>query len=107
METLLDPLTEVQDRVIHAIAATKRPVTDAVTKAVEFVLDRVGEVPVLPYAEKLPTPVELIDHQAKFASKLVSTNKSVALSAAKAAAPLTDKLLDRPAVRPVRKAKAA
>ena len=55
----------------------------------------VPQVPALPFAEQIPTPKELIDNQAKFASKLVSTNKSVALAVAKAAQPLTDQLLDR------------
>ena len=45
-----------------------------------------------------------IDNQAKFASKVVSTNKTVALSVARAAAPITDQLLDR---KPVRKTTAA
>ncbi len=95
MDTLLDPLTDVQDRIVTALANVKQPVTTAVGTVVEFVLDRVPEVPALPYAEVLPTPLELIDNQAKFASKVVSTSKSVAVSAAKAASPLTDKLLDR------------
>jgi hypothetical protein len=58
----------------------------------------------VPYAEKLPTPKEVIDLNARFATRLVSTNKSVALSAAKAAAPLTDQLQNRPA--PAKKAPA-
>lgn len=100
MDTLLDPVTQVQERVIEAIGKAKRPVADAVAKVVEIVLERVPEVPTLPYAEMLPTPAELIDNQAKFASKLVTANKSLALGAAKAAAPLTDRLLDRPPVQP-------
>ncbi len=97
MNTILDPVTEVQDRVVEVLSSVKQPVSHAVSTAVEFVLDRFPEVPALPYAEKLPTPLELIDNQAKFAAKVVSTSKSVAVGAAKAAAPLTDKLLDRPA----------
>lgn len=95
METLLDPVTDVQARILEALTKAKRPVTDAVSTVVAVVLERVPAVPALPYAELIPSPVELIDNQAKFASKLVSTNKSIALSAAKAAAPLTDQLLDR------------
>jgi hypothetical protein len=95
MNTILEPVTDVQDRIVHFISSTKKPVADAVSTVVEFVLDRVPEVPALPYAELLPTPLELIDNQAKFASKVVSTSKAVATGAAKAATPLTDQLFDR------------
>ncbi len=100
MDTILDPITELQDKVIETIEGLKKPVSSAVADVVEFVVDRVPEVPALPYAQKLPTPVELIDNQAKFAARVVSSTKSVAKGAAKAAAPLTDQLLDRPAPAP-------
>lgn len=102
---VLDRVTEVQDQVISAISSTKEPVTNVVSTVVGFVVERVPEVPALPFADLLPTPKELIDNQAKFATKLVSTNKSVALSVARAAQPLTDPLLDRKA--PAARAKAA
>lgn len=105
MTAVLDKVTEVQDQIIDAIAKAKTPLTDAVTSVVDFVVERVPEVPSVPFAEQLPTPKELIDNQAKFASRLVTTNKSVALAVAKAAAPLTDQLLDRRS--PVRAAKTA
>jgi hypothetical protein len=95
MNSILEPVTDVQDRIVHLISSTKKPVADAVSTVVDFVLDRVPEVPALPYAELLPTPLELIDNQAKFASKVVSTSKAVASGAAKAATPLTDQLFDR------------
>ncbi len=92
---VIDRVSTVQNQVIEALTSVKEPVTDAVSTVVDFVLDRVSDVPALPFAEQIPTPKEVIDNQAKFASKLVSTNKSVALSVAGAAKPLTDQLLDR------------
>jgi hypothetical protein len=106
MTTVLDRVTDVQDQVISAITSIKDPVTNAVAVVVDFVLERAPEVPAVPFAEQIPTPKELIDNQAKFASKLVSTNKSVALSVASAAKPLTDQLLDRKS-GPARSTKAA
>jgi hypothetical protein len=106
MTAVIDRMTEVQDQIIDTLAKTKAPVTNAVSTVVGYVVDRVPTVPAVPFAEQIPTPKELIDNQAKFAAKLVSTNKSVALAAAEAAAPLTDQLLDR-SVSPVRSAKAA
>lgn len=98
MTTVLERVTEVQDQLLAAISNTKEPVTNAVATVVSLVIERAPQVPVLPFAEQLPTPKELIDNQARFATKLVSTNKSVALSVAKAAQPLTDQLLDRRSV---------
>ena len=95
MDTILDPLTDVQERIVAVLANVKQPVTNAVGTVVGFVLDRVPDVPALPYAGLIPTPLEVIDNQARFASKVVTTSKSVAVSAAKAASPLTDQLLDR------------
>lgn len=91
---VIERVSDVQEQFIELIASTKTPVTQAVEAVVEFVVQRV-DVPALPFADQVPTPREVIDNQAKFASKLVTTNKSVALSAAKAAAPITDQLLDR------------
>jgi hypothetical protein len=95
MTAVIDRMTEVQDKIISVISDTKAPVADAVSTVVGYVVDRVPSVPAVPFADQIPTPKELIDNQAKFASKLVTTNKSVALAAAKAAQPLTDQLLDR------------
>jgi hypothetical protein len=95
MTTVLDRVSEVQDQVLAAISSTKEPVSNAVATVVGYVVDRAPQVPALPFADQIPTPKEIIDNQAKFASKLVTTNKSVALSVAKAAQPLTDQLLDR------------
>jgi hypothetical protein len=107
MDTILEPVTDVQDRIIGFLGNAKQPVSDAVATAVALLLERVPEVPALPYAEKLPTPLEVIDNQAKFASKVVTTSKSVAVAAAKAAAPLTDQLLDRPTAAVKKVAKVA
>lgn len=104
MTTVLDRVTEVQDQVLTAIESAKEPFTNAVATVVGIVVERAPQVPTLPFAEVLPTPKELIDNQARFASKLVTANKSVALSVAKAAQPLTDQLLDR---KPANRAKAA
>lgn len=95
MTTVLTRVSDVQDQVISAITSVKEPVTDAVSYVVGYVVDKAPQIPAVPFAEQIPSPKELIDNQAKFASKLVTTNKSVALSVAAAASPLTDQLLDR------------
>lgn len=91
---VMDRVSEVQDQVIEFIDGLKDPVSEIVTTVTEFVTERVEFQPV-PWAEQIPTPKEVIDNQSKFASKLVTTNKGVALGVARAAAPMTDPLLDR------------
>ena len=107
---VLEKLTDVQTQVIDALTMVKEPVTNGISTVVEFVIDRFPSVPAMPFAEKIPTPKEIIDNQYKFAKSVIDTNKDIALSAAKAAAPLTDKVLDRKSVvrvAPAAKATAA
>ncbi|MCP4436388.1 MAG: hypothetical protein GY812_12960 [Actinomycetia bacterium] len=100
---VMDRVSEIQEQILEWIDSLKAPVSDTVGKVTKAVTERV-DVPAVPFAEEIPTPKEVIDNQAKFASKLVTTNKGVALGAARAAAPLTDTLLDRKV--PVKKAAA-
>lgn len=92
--TIIERVSDVQEQVIELLESVKEPVTKAVSTVSTFVSDRV-EIRPIPYAQEVPSPKEVIDNQAKFASKLVTTNKAVALSAARAAAPVTDPLLAR------------
>jgi len=101
---VLDKLTDVQTTVVGYISTVKEPITTGVSTVVDFVIDRLPSIPAVPYAEQIPTPKELIDNQYKFAKSIIDTNKDIALSVAKAAAPLTDTLLDR---KPVAKKVAA
>ena len=109
MTLVLDKLTDAQTSIVDTIASVKEPVVSGVSTVVDFVTGRVSEIPALPFGEKIPTPVELVNNQYKFAKSIIDTNKDIALSVAKAAAPITDKVLDRkPVARKVTKvAKAA
>ena len=100
---VLVKLTDVQTSVVDTIASVKEPVVKGVTVVVDFVLERLPEVPVLPYAEQIPTPTELINNQYKFAKSVLDTNKDIAVAVAKAAAPFTDKVLDRKVAKTIKK----
>ena len=100
---VLEKLTDVQTSVVDTIASVKEPVVKGVTVVVDFVLDRLPEIPVLPFAEQIPTPAELINNQYKFAKSVLDTNKDIAVAVAKAAAPMTDKVLDRKVAKSVAK----
>ncbi|NLA34911.1 MAG: hypothetical protein GX868_04380 [Actinobacteria bacterium] len=97
---VLEKLTNVQDQVVETVSLVKEPITNGVSTVVEFVVGRVPNIPAVPYAERIPTPKELIDNQYKFAKSVIDLNKDIALSVAKAASPITDKILDRKAPAP-------
>jgi hypothetical protein len=97
---VLDKLTDVQNTVVDTLAQIKDPVVKGVSTVVDFVVDRVPNIPTLPFADQIPTPVEIVNNQYKFAKSLIDTNKDIALAIAKAAAPLTDQALDRKPARP-------
>ena len=98
MTIVLDKVTDVQDQIVGALALAKEPVTKGVTTVVDFVTQNISTVPALPFAEYLPTPQELVNNQYRFAKQVIDTQKDVALSVAKAVAPLTNQLLDRKVV---------
>jgi hypothetical protein len=104
MTTLvLEKLTDVQTSVVDTISSVKEPVVTGVTTVVDFIIERLPEIPAVPYAEQIPTPAEVVNNQYKFVKSLIDTNKDIALAVAKAAAPITDKALDRKAPRTVAK----
>ena len=107
MTVVLDKISDVQSTVVDTISSVKQPVVKGVTTVVDFVLDRLPEIPAVPYAEQIPTPVELVNNQYKFAKSLIDTNKDIALAVAQAVAPLTDQALDRKTARTVAKKPAA
>lgn len=100
MTVVLDKLADVQSNVVDTIASVKEPVVKGVTTVVDFVVDRLPEIPAVPFAEQIPTPVEIVNNQYKFAKSLIDTNKDLALAVAKAVAPLTDPVLDRKPAKP-------
>ena len=98
MSIVLDKVTDVQDQIVGAFSLVKEPVTTGVTTVVDFVTEKIPTVPALPFAEYVPTPVELVNNQYRFAKQVIDAQKDLYLSVAKAAAPLTNQLLARTTV---------
>jgi hypothetical protein len=92
---VIEKLTDLQTQIVNYVSKVQEPVTKGVSTVVDFVAGRVEEIPAVPFAEQIPTPKELIDNQYKFSKQLLDTQKALALAVAKAAAPLTDQVLDR------------
>lgn len=107
MPVVLEKLTEVQDGVLDAIGKVKEPAVKTVTTVIDLITERVPELPALSFGKEIPTPAELINNQHKFAKSVIDVNKDIALAIAKAAAPVTDKVLDRKAAPKAAAPKAA
>lgn len=107
MTVVLDRLTDAQTQIVEAIASVKDPIVSGVTTVTEFVARRVSDIPAMPFGKDIPTPAELVNNQYKFVKSIIDTNKDIALAAAKAAAPVTDKVLDRTTVHAAAKRPAA
>ena len=103
--TILDRVVEVEDQIVDSLGQVKEPMVNATEAATKFVQERIeAALRPVPMAEKLPTPEELLNAQFDFAGKLLDTSKDLALAVAKAAAPVTNKWLDRKP-KPVRTTK--
>ena len=99
MSVVLDKVTEIQDQVIDYLGSVKEPVVSGVEAVVGFVMDKLPEVPAVPFADKLATPAEVVDAEFDFVGRLLDTNKEIAVAVVKAASPLTNKILDRKTVK--------
>lgn len=95
MTLVLEKLTDVQDGVVEAIGKVKEPAVKGVTVVIDLVNDLVPQMPALSFGKEIPTPVEFINNQYKFAKSVIDVNKEIALAIAKAAAPVTDTVLNR------------
>lgn len=103
MSVVLDKVTEVQDSIVDYVGSVKEPLANGVETAVGFVMDRFSDIPAVPFADKLSTPAEVVKAEFDFAGRLLDANKDIVEAVVKAAAPLTNKLLDRSAVKTVKK----
>ncbi|MEZ5382702.1 MAG: hypothetical protein R2754_13040 [Microthrixaceae bacterium] len=107
MNTILDRVVEVQDQVVESLGQVKDPAVNAAETATKFIEERAeGVLRPAPFAEKLPTPEELIKAEFDFAGKMLDTTRDALVAVAQAAAPVTNKWLDRKP-KPVRTKKAA
>jgi hypothetical protein len=116
MNTVIDRMTEQQDRFIELLTTWQKPVVAFVGRGVAAVTEQTAKLPRFAAAEKmterlpkfeLPTATQVIETQFAFAAKLLDTNKAFALELADAfdgEAPATE---TKAAAKPAPKAKPA
>jgi len=97
MPTILDTVTQAEDKVLETIGSVQEPVVEYVKKAVDYVNGVLPEDrPTLPFADQLPSAAEIVDTQFAFATKLLKAQHDFAKAIVEATAPLTG----RPAAKP-------
>jgi len=84
----IERLSEVQERVLEFVESVQEPIVSGMKNVVEFVDDRLPELPELPYAKDIPTTREFLTNQFSFADKMLKQNKKFSLAMSDAAKPL-------------------
>jgi hypothetical protein len=85
MTTILDTVESYEAQLLELVKKAQRPVVDYVAKGVELVGDRLPEVT---YPKALPTPIEVVESQVKFAKKLIDANTAIVMSVLETVAPV-------------------
>jgi hypothetical protein len=89
----VERLTEVQDKIVEAVASFQDPVVETVRKAVAQVEERIPELPTEKITEKLPTARELVDNQFEFATRMLKVSHDFAIAVIDAVEPVTVKVV--------------
>ena len=76
----IERLSEVQERVLEFVESVQEPIVTGVKNVIEFVDERLPELPELPYADEIPTTREFLTNQFAFADKMLKQNKKFSLA---------------------------
>lgn len=85
MSTILTTVEGYEKQILDFVHSAKDPVVDYVAKGVDFLDDR---LPSVTYPASLPTPIEVVESQAKFAKKLIDANTAIVTAVLETVAPV-------------------
>lgn len=102
MSTILDTVVTYEDQLIDLVKKAQTPVVTYVAKGVELVSARLPEVT---YPATLPTPIEVVESQVKFAKQLIDANTAIVTSVLETVAPIAG--FAKPAKKVAKPVKAA
>ena len=83
-------IEEFQTKVIDTMSSIEGPLVDRVKSVVSTLDARFPDAPELPFAEKIPTPTELVKNGYDFAADLLKANKKIVTSVTAATTPAVD-----------------
>ena len=107
--TVMNTLTDGQEKALDALVNVQTPVVEYVRKAVDYVETSVPDLPTRELGEKLPSIKQFVDNQFLFAATVLETNHKFVLDLLEATKPVAEKVVvQKPAtgVRKVTKAPA-
>ena len=102
--TVMNKLTDGQEKALEALVNVQIPVVTYVRKAVDYVETSIPELPTKELGEKLPTIKQFVDSQFLFAGKVLDTNHKFVLELLDATKPVAEKIVAQKPATGVRKA---
>jgi hypothetical protein len=96
----VERLTEVQDKIVEAVASFQDPVVDTVRKGVDLVEQRIPEFPTEKVTAKLPTAREIVENQYEFATRMLKVSHQFTLAVIDAIEPVTEKVVKAEPAKP-------
>jgi hypothetical protein len=88
MTTILDTITEYEEKALELLVQIQEPVLEYVKKAVDFIESRLPEQR-FELPETLPAPTAVVATQFAFAKKVLANQEKFAKNVVKTVAPLT------------------
>jgi hypothetical protein len=101
--TVMNKLTDTQEKVLEAIVNVQEPMVDYVRKAVDYVEASVPELPTRDLGEKLPTVKQFVDSQFVFAGHLLDSQHKFVAELLDVTKPVTEKVVVQKPATGVRK----
>ncbi|HEY5154720.1 MAG TPA: hypothetical protein VIJ47_08305 [Acidimicrobiales bacterium] len=97
--TVLNTITETQEKVLETVLNIEGPVVDYVRKAADYVEPNLPEFPTKDLTEDVPTLRQFVDNQFAFAAKVLDTQHKFVLELLDATKPVAEKVaVQKPAV---------
>lgn len=101
--TLLDTIETYEAQILELVDKARTPVAGYVAKGVERVE---GRLPELTYPAGVPTPIEVVESQARFAKQLIDANAAVVTAVLEAIAPVAGFTAKKKAAKTTKSTKA-
>jgi hypothetical protein len=101
--TVLNTITETQEKVLETVLSMEGPVVDYVRKAADYVEPNLPELPTKDLTEDVPTIRQFVDNQFAFAAKVLDTQHKFVIELLEATKPVTEKVAVQKPVAGVKK----
>jgi len=106
--TVLNTITDAQEKVLDTVLNIEGPVVDYVRKAADYVEPNLPEFPTKDLTEDVPTIRQFVDNQFAFAAKVLDSQHKFVLELLDATKPVTEKVaVQKPATGVKKVTKAA